>query len=155
MHWTAYPAMALGVALTCCRASLTTGSQPIPLADRAPWQTVLADSTFRIAMDTAHVQRGPGNGWMVWFITTHASPQGPDTLRFDRGRIRLLVRCTPLEFKSMSEELALGDSPPVFRQAWQLTGRDAVAWRVPQPGTTDAQFLRTACGYLVERRGAP
>ncbi len=146
--------MAIGMALTGCRSGAPTGSQPIPLGDRAPWHTVLADSTFRIAMDTARVQRGPEDGWIVWFITTHAAPQGPDTLRFDRGRIRVLVRCTPLEFKSMSEELALGDARPVFRQQWRLSGRDAVAWRVPQAGATDAVLLRTACGILAGRNGA-
>ncbi len=143
--------LTLGLALAACHRA-PIGSQPIPLPDAPPWLTLLADSTFRIAMDTAHLQPGPQHGWFVWFVTAHARPQGPDSLRFDRGRIRLLVRCEPLAFKSVSQELALRGSRPVFHKAWPQTGPDSVAWRVPQPDATDARFLRAACALLERRR---
>jgi hypothetical protein len=135
----------LAVVISGCRGASAIGSQPIPLAERAPWQTVLADATVRMAMDTAHVRRAPGEEWFVTFITTHAALIGPDTLRFDRGRIALLVRCDPGSFKSISEELALGDVRPVFNQRWELTGPDAVPWNVPQAGRlTIGFFVRPA-----------
>ena len=139
--------LTLGLVFTACHAT-PFGSQPIPLGDRPPFRAVLVDSGFRIAMDTAHVQKGPDDGWLVWFITTHAEPRGPDSLRFDRGRIRLLVRCAPLAFKSVSQELALGDSRPVSHQQWRLNGPNAVPWRTPEAGATDDRFLRAACELL-------
>ena len=149
--WPIRRLITLSIAFTGCRNASAIGSQPIPLADRPPWQTVFSVSGFRIAMDTTHLQPGPDQGWFVWFITTHAEPQGPDSLRFDRGRIRLLVRCDPVAFKSLSQELALGNSRPAFHQEWQLRGPNAVPWRTPKTGATDDQFLRAACGLLSER----
>jgi hypothetical protein len=105
-------------------------------------------------MDTTHLQLGPDHSWFVWFVTTHAEPRGPDSLRFDRGRIRLLVRCDSFAFKSVSQDLALGDARPIFHQEWPLTGPNAVAWRVPTTGTTDDLMLRAACGLLPARHGA-
>ena len=140
--------------IAACRPAASTGAYPIPLGDRAPWQAVLTDSGFRIAMDTLHVQRGSANDWFVWFVTAHAAPRGPDSLRFDRGRIRLLVRCAPLAFKSVSQELALGTAPPVFHKEWNLHGRDSVTWNTPDTAATDGHFLRAACDILSRRRRA-
>ncbi len=147
--------LSLGLLFAGCRPAPGIVSPPIPLADRAPWQTLLADSTFRIAMDTSRLQPGPDRTWLVWFVTTHAHPQGADSLRFDRGRIRLRVRCDPLAFESVSQELALGASRPVFHREWPQSGPDAAAWRVPEAGTTDDRFLRAACAVLAGRRAAP
>ena len=146
--------VALGMALASCHHTPAIGSQPIPLPDRAPWQRILADSAFSIAMDTSHLQRGPENDWIVWYITTHTRPQGPDSMRFDRGRISLLVRFDPPASRSRSEDLARGASRPVFHQQWQLSGANAVQWRTPQPGTTDAEMLRATCALLTTRKGA-
>ncbi len=141
----------LGVALGGCgREAL--GTQPIPLADRPPWQTLLTEPGFRIAMDTSRMRPGPEHVWLLRFVTAHATPQGSDSLRFDRGRIRLLVRCHPLSFKSVSQELALGDSRPVFRQAWPPRGPHALPWRVPAADATDGRFLSAACAILEARR---
>lgn len=131
----------LVVALAACHPN-------IPRGDRPPYVPVLVDSGFRIAMDTIHVERGPENGWFIWFITTHAKPLERDSLRFDRGRIRLLVRCQPLAFKSVSQDLALGDARPVSRIHWPLSGPKAVGWQVPDSGATDHRFLRAACRLL-------
>ena len=144
-------ALTVGVLLAGCRHAAAIGTAPIPLADRAPWVAVFADSGFRIAMDSAHVERRGGDGWLVTFVTTQPTPQGPDTLRFDRGRIRLLVRCEPLAFRSVSEELALGGAPPVFHKEWRRSGPDSSAWRAPAAGTTDDRFLRAACDRLGRR----
>lgn len=113
--------------------------------------TVLALPGFRVAMDSSRIQAGPEEGtWFVYFLNAHDQPRGPDTLRFDRARTALLVRCQPLEFKSVSEDLALGDAPPIFHQAWQLTGPNAVVWRVPDAGSTDDQLLRATCSILTQ-----
>ena len=133
--------------LLSCRSS-----PPIPPADRPPWQALIVDSNFRIAMDTSHVTPGSPGTSLVWFVTTHAAPRGPDSMRFDRGRIQLLVRCRPLSFKSVSEELALGDRRPIFHKAWPQRGPDSATWRAPDSGATDDQFLRAACAILEARR---
>ncbi len=148
---TVLPALAVCLFLAGCAHAPALGSEPIPPGDRPPWQTLLADSTFRIAMDTSRVQQGRDDAWLVWFVTTHARPQGPDSLRFDRGRIRLRVRCNPRAFKSVSEELALGEGRPVFHQEWPQSSPNAVAWRVPAAGATDDRFLRAACVVLSDR----
>jgi hypothetical protein len=137
-------AVAFAVVLAGCHRAAPIGAEPIPLADRPPWVTVLADAGLRIAMDTAHVERR-GDAWRLTFVTTHAQPTGPDTMRFDRGRIALLVRCDPLAYRSVSQELALGDARPVFHEEWASGGPDAPAWRVPERGATDDRFLRAAC----------
>lgn len=54
----------------------------------------------------------------------------------------------------MSQDLALGASRPVFHQQWQLRGANAVPWRTPQPGTTDAEMLLATCLRLTARKGA-
>ncbi len=90
----------------------------------------------------------------MWFIATHAEPQGADSLRFDRSRFRLLVRCDPLSFKSISQDLALGTAPPVSRTRWKLTGPDSVTWRVPAAGATDSVFLSESCRFVASRRVA-
>ena len=105
-------------------------------------------------MDTSRVVAGPDRAWLVWFITLHAQAQGPDSMRFDRGRIRLLVRCNVLAFKSVSEELALGDARPVFHRDWPLTGPHAAQWRSPLAGATDGRLLGAACTLLRARDGA-
>ncbi len=135
----------------CHRAPMST--MPIPLADRPPWQAVVTAPGFRIAMDTAHIAPSAPGTWLVSFVTTHAQPQGPDSMRFDRGRIRLLIRCDSAAFKSVSEELALGDARPVFHEQWPLAGPQAVTWRGPAQGSTDAQLLDAACA-LLRRHGA-
>jgi hypothetical protein len=136
--------------LAGCHHTAPLGSQPIPLPDRPPWRVLLGDSTFRIAMDTRDVQRGPEHTWWVWFITSHAHPRRTegDSLGFDRGRMRLLVRCAPLAFKSVSEELALGDAPPLFEKRWPVSGSDSAVWRAPEPESTDGRFLHAACRWL-------
>ncbi len=75
-------------------------------------------------------------------------------MRFDRGRISLLVRCDPPAFKSLSQELALADSRPVFHHAWQVTGPDSVQWRTPAQGSTDAEMLSAACAVVIRRKAA-
>ncbi len=102
-------------------------------------------------MDTTHLRRGPDGGWIAWYVTRHAEPRGPDSMRFDRGRISLLVRCAPPAFKSLTEELALGDARPVFHQVWPSSGPDAVQWRTPEAGSTDAAMLRATCALLAAR----
>ncbi len=145
------PVLSLGLLVAGCAHAPVLGSRPIPLADRPPWQTLLSDSGFRIAMDTSRVEQAEEGTWLIWFVTTHARAQGPDSLRFDRGRIRLRVRCDPLAFKSVSQELALGGARPVFHQQWPQSGPDAVAWRTPDAGATDDRFLRAACVTLTSR----
>lgn len=149
-----FAAGVLGLALSGCRSAPALGSQPIPAADRAPWQRILGDSAFSIAMDTAHLTRGPDGAWVVWYVTKHARPQGSDSMRFDRGRLSLLVRCDPPAFKSLSEELALGESHPVFRQEWPVTGPDSARWRTPEPRSTDAEMLSATCAVAIRRKGA-
>jgi hypothetical protein len=127
------------------------GGGPIPLASTAPWVQVFASDGFRIALDTSHVQKGPEGGLFMWFVTLHAAPRSSDSFRFDRGRIQLLVRCRPLAFKSVSQELALGDAVPVFRQNWPVEGPGAAPWRTPEPGSTDDRFLREACRIVGQR----
>ncbi len=144
-------ALLLGIALAACRHAPEVGSLPIPAADRPPWQRLLGDSTFSIALDTAHLRRGPDGGWIAWYVTRHAAPRGPDSMRFDRGRISLLVRCDPPASKSLTEELALGDARPVFHQVWPVRGPDAVQWRTPEAGSTDAEMLRATCAALAAR----
>ncbi len=144
-------AISAGLILVTCR-STAVDPQPVPVPDRAPWYVIYTVPGFRVAMDTTHLSSGPG-GVFVWYVNTHATPQGPDSMRFDRSRIELLVRCEPLAFKSVREDLALGDALPVFHQDWPLTGPRAAAWRVPEAGSTDGQFLRTTCRFL-RRRGA-
>ncbi len=150
-HSLARLSLALFLLLAGCAKAPALGSRPIPLADRPPWETVLSDSGLRIAMDTSRIEQAEKGSWLVWFVTTHAHPQGPDSLRFDRGRIRLLVRCDPLAFKSVSQELALGGARPVFHQEWPPRGPNAGVWRVPEAGATDDRFLRAACGVLADR----
>ncbi len=146
------PAVALGIMLGSCRHGPAFGSQPIPAPDRAPWNRIFGDSAFSIAMDTIHLRRGPEGGWVVWYVTKHARPQGPDSMRFDRGRISLLVRCDSSAFKSMSQELALGDARPVFHQKWPVSGLDSAQWRKPHPGTTDAEMLSATCAFVTARK---
>lgn len=154
LHRLMGPIMLTLVTAVGCRRSDPLGSQPIPLVSRPPWVSVLADSGFRILMDTSRVVAGPDRAWLVWFITLHAQVQGPDSMRFDRGRIRLLVRCNALAFKSVSEELALGDARPVFYRDWPLTGPNAAPWRSPPAGATDGRLLAAACTLLRARDGA-
>lgn len=121
---------------------------PVPTGHGPPWVEVFEVSGFRIAVDTDHVVQGPEGGVLLWFITSHSRPQQVGTTRFDRGRLRLLVRCVPLGFRSVSQELALGDGPPIHRETWTWSGRDAPPWRVPAAGSTDDQFLQHACALL-------
>ncbi len=144
----------VAVLLAACLAACHHGRvspPPIPLASGAPWVEVLSDAGFRIALDTSRVEPGPDGGVFMWFVTVHATPRATGSVRFDRARIRLLVRCNPLAFKSVSEELALGDARPAFRQEWPLDGPGAVPWRVPEAGSTDDRFLRESC-RVIERR---
>ncbi len=145
--------VALAVTATCvagCRHPRAEG-RPIPLASAAPWVQVLSDPGFRIALDTGSVQPGPDGGLFMSFVTIHQTPRSSGSIRFDRGRIRLLVRCDPLAFKSVSEELALGDAPPVFHQEWPLQGTGAAPRRTPKAGVTDDRFLREACRVVGRR----
>ena len=148
-NWSRSAIAALTVA--SCRAT-TAHDLAIPLGDRPPWRTVLSDSGFRVALDTSRVEPGPEGGTYLWLVSIHDAPRGPDSMRFDRGRIRLLVKCNPLAFKSVSQELALGAAPPVFRKDWPLSGPDSSAWNMPEAGATDDKFLRTACSIIGARR---
>lgn len=135
--------------LAACRGG--SSRQSIPLPHGPPWVMVFATPGFRVVMDSSRIEAGPDSGtWFVHLLDLHDQPRGPDTLRFDRGRTTLLVRCTPLGFKSVSEDLALGDASPIFHQAWQLTGPHAVAWRAPDSGSTDDQLLRAACSIVTQ-----
>ncbi len=143
-------AVLLAVCLGACHHERVNPT-PIPLASAAPWVEVLSDAGFRIALDTSRVQPGPDAGVFMRFVTIHATPRSRNSFRFDRARICLLVRCNPLAFKSVSQELALGDARPVFRQEWPLDGPQAVPWRVPEAGSTDDRFLRESCRLIRER----
>lgn len=125
---------------------------PIPTGERPPWVEVFTTHGFRIALDTAHVTSEPGGAVLLWFITFHEAPQMRDSIQFDRGRIRLLVRCNPLGLRSVSQELALGSARPSHQTRWTWSGPAAPAWREPAAGTTDAQFLARACTLLSSRR---
>lgn len=138
------PCLLAALALaTACGTSLA----PIPAGERPPWVEVYSTQGFRIALDTAHVSPEPEGAVLLWFITLHDAPLG-DSNQFDRGRIRLLVRCNPLGFRSVSQELALGGARPARRTQWVWSGPNAPAWRVPAAGTTDAEFLARACTLL-------
>jgi hypothetical protein len=142
----------MSAALTvACHSVRSDFFKPIPLASAAPWATVMSEQAFRIALDTGHVSRGPEGAHYMWFVTIHATPRTTNSMTFDRGRICLLVRCDPLAFKSVSQELALGDAPPVFHQTWPLKGPAAVPWRAPEAGATDERFLRESCRMIQKR----
>ncbi len=142
--------MVLTVSLAACHHEPGKAT-PIPLASAAPWAQVVSEPGFRIALDTSRVEPGPEGGRFMSFVTVHAVPRSTNSIRFDRGRIRLLVRCSPLTFKSVSEELALGDAPPVFHQEWPVSGPQAAPWRTPEAGGTDDRFLRESCRIMHGR----
>ncbi len=146
--WVALAVTAMGVG--SCRQTRVESS-PIPLASAPPWVQVLSTGGLRIALDTSRVQQGPNGSLFMWFVTIHQTPRSSASIRFDRGRIRLLVRCTPLAFRSVSQELALGDALPVSHQEWPLDGTGAAPWRTPEPGATDDRFLREACRIMGQR----
>ena len=122
---------------------------PIPLAQPPAWATVFAAPGFTIAADTQHVENvASEHALLIWFLTRHEETRQADSLRFNRSRIRLLVRCHPLGFRSVSQELALDDAPPIFHMEWPWAGPKAPAWRAPELGATDDRFLRQTCADL-------
>jgi hypothetical protein len=121
----------------------------IPLPDRAPWASVFQTPGFRISADTLHVEHVDAeNAVLVWFITVHDQPRHADSLTFHRSRIRLLVRCKPFAFRSVSQDLTLDGEPPRSHIDWEWTGPRAPVWRVPERGATDDEFLRKTCILL-------
>jgi hypothetical protein len=122
---------------------------PIPLAQPPAWATVFSAPGFTVAADTQHVENvASEHALLIWVLTRHDETRQADSLRFNRSRIRLLVRCHPLSFRSVSQELALGDAPPISHTEWPWTGPKAPAWRMPESGATDDRFLRQTCADL-------
>jgi hypothetical protein len=104
---------------------------------------------FRISADTQRVERVPAeDAMLVWFVSVHDKARTADSVTFDRGRIRLLVRCRPLSFRSVSQNLSLGNANPRSHLEWAWSGPSAPPWRVPEKGATDDEFLRRTCVLL-------
>ncbi|SRR5579872_309004 len=133
----------------CACARPTYRPTPIPLAQPPAWAIVFAAPGFTVAADTQHVEKvASEHALLIWFLTLHDEPRQADSLRFNRSRIRLLVRCHPLGFRSVSQELALDDAPSISHTEWPWTGAKAPAWRAPELGATDDRFLRRTCADL-------
>ena len=122
---------------------------PIPLAQPPAWVIVFSTPGFTVAADTQHVESvASERALLIWFLTRHDEARQSDSLRFNRSRIRLLVRCHPLGFRSVSQELALDDALPISHTEWAWRGPKAPAWRTPESGATDDRFLRQTCADL-------
>jgi len=133
----------------CACARPTYRPTPIPLAQPPAWAIVFAAPGFTVAADTQHVEKvASEHALLIWFLTRHDETRQADSLRFNRSRIRLLVRCHPLGFRSVSQELALDDAPSISHTEWPWTGAKAPAWRAPELGATDDRFLRRTCADL-------
>ena len=137
-------------ALMACHFRPTAGMIPAPTSHA--WVPVFSMQGFRILADTEHVQRVPTeNALLVTFVTLHDEARHTDSITFNRSRIRLLIRCAPVAFRSVSQDLALNDGPVVSHTEWRWLGSDAQEWHMPQSGATDDEFLRRTCAMLLGR----
>jgi hypothetical protein len=117
------------------------------------WVQVYASDEHWVALDTAHAARNSDGSWLVWFETRHAAEREQDGRRFNRERIRSLLRCEALAFKTVHVAMTLDDGPVVYERGGTLDDASRAPFRTVRPGTVDLPSMTRACALLNKTPG--
>jgi len=126
--------MALGAA--CADLSASAGARA--------WVDVARDSSYAIAIDTAHITRRFGRAYVIWYRTDHAVTRIYKGQAFDREVVESTLDCYNLSFKISS----VGMSRRGRLVAVQRTESGELAdqpWRKVDRGTIEERVARAAC----------
>jgi hypothetical protein len=114
------------------------------------WAPLYADSSYRVAFDTAHVRRDGGGVYLTWIETRHARLEHENGHPFNREIIRNFLRCDPLSFKTVGVMLSLDDGPVVVWQGGDVRAGWAKPWKPTIPSSVDEGAMSRQCALLGE-----
>lgn len=128
-------------------------SVPINTAFALPapvrWVRVFTDSAFTVALDTSRIERTASGDYLVWFKTQWSRPHQSHSPRpFNRETIHTLLRCEPLEYKTIHVGVSLDAGPIVAEQAGTVADAAEIPWKAPKPGSADVDSFTAACAIL-------
>ncbi|MEP6835723.1 MAG: hypothetical protein ABJB74_20210 [Gemmatimonas sp.] len=137
-------ALALILSLAACPASSGRDAS-------ARWVILFVNADYRIALDTAHVDRRRDGTYAVRYETWHLHGEIDQGLRFNREEVVSELRCVPLGFRTKEVALFLDQGPSLSRKPG-----DGVApgspWRAPGAKSVDLEVMRAACRLLSAQR---
>ena len=143
--------VALTIASVSC-AGRAEFVQPVELTNHR-WQEVYQDEEFRVSLDLAHIEEGlEPDTFAVWYQTQRFVMQEEDGEPWNREVIRSLLRCTPLEFKTVRVTVFLDDGPPVAQVGATLEDISDQPWRAVIPESIDAASMKGACALITANR---
>lgn len=138
----------LGAAAVVSCATPLALVQPVALSDHR-WEEVYRDEEFVVSLDVAHIEDGPEPGtFAVWYRTDRLVMQEEDGEPWNREVIRSLLRCSPVEFKTVRVTVFLDDGPPVAQIGGTLEDVSDEPWRAVVPESIDAASMRDACALI-------
>jgi hypothetical protein len=124
-----------------------------PRGDVTPrrWALLLADSTYRVSLDTASIARRSDGSYAVLYETWHVRGETDAGLTFNREEVRSLLRCDPLGFRTLQVSLFLNHGKPLRVQPGDGASSHS-PWRTPGRGSVDLSVMRRACAVIKPTR---
>ncbi len=126
----------LGTALLVLGATACDQPDRATTEDRPAhsWQQVFKDADYQVSLDTAHIEPGPDESYLVWYETVHATLREYEGQPWSREIIRSYLRCNPLSAKTVRITIFLDDGPAVVHDSgdpqdladqpwWDVTAR--------------------------------
>lgn len=74
---------------------------------------VFKDADYQVSLDTAHIERGPEDSYLVWYETVHGALREDDGQPWNREIIRSYLRRDPLSAKTVRITMFLNDAPAI------------------------------------------
>lgn len=147
--------VATAVVLGGCTAGASSDLvHPVRVADPV-WEELYRDDLFFVSLDVAHVDPGPEpDTFAVWYRTDRLETQFEDEQPWNREIIRSLLRCDPVQFKTVRITVFLDDGPPVAQEGGSMAEAARVEWRDPVLESIDEASMEGACAKVAGRRRA-
>jgi len=118
------------------------------------WEELYRDDFFVVSLAVAHVGAGPEpDAFAVWYRTDRLEMQFEDDRAWNREIIRSLLRCDPVQFKTVRVTVFLDEGPAVAQEGGSMAEAAAIEWREAIPGSIDAASMEAACAKVAGRGG--
>ncbi len=114
------------------------------------WQQVFKDADYQVSLDTAHIERGPDDSYLVWYETVHATLREHDRRPWNREIIRSDLRCEPLSFKTVRITIFLNEGPAVAQQGGDPQDVADQPWKDATARVANAAMSR-ACEIIRDQ----
>jgi hypothetical protein len=114
------------------------------------WHQVFKDADYQVSLDTAHIERGPDDSYLVWYETVHATLRGHNGRPWNREIIRSYLRCDPLSFKTVRITIFLNDGPAVAQEGGDPQDVADQSWK-DATAPVDKVAMTRACEIIIEQ----